>query len=205
MRVILKQSVPKVGKEGQVVSVKPGFARNFLFPQGMAIVADKAQLKALEVRNSRIAQQLEDTKSGAENEAEKLNGKTVRIQAKAGELGRLFGAVTSQDVADAIKQDLGVELEKKQVGLLQPIKRLGTFGVEIDLHRLVDCEVNVEVFDPEYVGVEEERMEELDEVLAEDEAEKEAALQATIEASSAEEASEEAAPAEESADEEETN
>ncbi len=196
MRVILKQSVPKVGKEGQVVSVKPGFARNFLFPQGMAIVADKAQLKALEIRNSRIAQQLEDTKSGAEQQAEKLNGKSVRIQAKAGELGRLFGAVTSQDVADAIKQDLGVELEKKQVGLLQPIKRLGTFSIEIDLHRLVDCEVNVEVFDPEYIGVEEERMEELDEVLAEDEAEKEAALQATIEASS------EAAPEEEAAAEE---
>jgi large subunit ribosomal protein L9 len=148
MRVILKQSVPKVGKEGQVVRVKAGFARNFLFPRGMAVVADKSQVRVLEARNKRLEKQLEATKSGAEEIAAKLNGKRIRMEVRSGAGQRLFGAVTSQDIADAIKEQLGVELEKKLVGILQPIKQLGHFGIDIDLHRHVDCRVHLDVVDP---------------------------------------------------------
>ena len=123
MKVILNQTVPKVGKEGQVVNVKDGYARNYLFPR--------------------------ETKAAAETLKEKLEGKSVSIEAKVGkELGKLYGAITSQDVADAIKAQLGVDLEKKQVGLLEPIKRLGKFKLSIDLHREVDAHIELNVFDP---------------------------------------------------------
>jgi len=148
MRVILKQTVPKVGKEGQVVRVKNGFARNFLFPRGMAVVADKAQLRVLEARNKRLESQLADTKSAADESASKLDGKSVRIEVKSGTGQRLFGAVTAQDIADVIKDQLGVEIDRKIVGILQPIKQLGHFNIEIDLHRQVDCKVTVHVVDP---------------------------------------------------------
>ena len=148
MRVILKQTVPKVGKEGQVVRVKNGFARNFLFPRGMAVVADKAQLRVLEARNKRLEAQLSETKSAADESASKLDGKSVRIEVKSGTGQRLFGAVTAQDIAEVIKDQLGVEIDRKIVGILQPIKQLGHFHIEIDLHRQVDCRVTVHVVDP---------------------------------------------------------
>ena len=148
MKVLLKQPVPKVGKEGQVVKVKNGFARNFLFPRGMATVADKAQLKVLEARNKKLEAQLADTKEAADAVAEKLNGGEVRIEVKSGIGERLYGAVTSQDLADAIKEQLGVEIEKRAVGILQPIKQLGSFSIEIDLHRQVDCKIVANIIDP---------------------------------------------------------
>jgi large subunit ribosomal protein L9 len=157
MKVILKQTVPKVGKEGQVVNVKNGYARNFLFPRSLAIVADDKQVAALGRRHAKIEQLLADTKAGAEQIKEKLHGQKVRIPGKVGkELGKLFGSITAQDVADAIKAQLGVSLEKRQVGIIEPIKRLGDHAVEIDLHRDVDAVVTVRVFDPENPEVEAE-------------------------------------------------
>lgn len=148
MKVILKKTVPNVGKEGQVVRVKDGFARNFLFPQGMATVADKGQLKVLESKNKKLESALASTKEGAQAIAERLDGKRIRMEVRAGTGHRLFGAVTSQDIADSIKEHLGVEVEKKTVGILQPIKQLGHYSIEIDLHRFVDCKIHVDVVDP---------------------------------------------------------
>lgn len=152
MKVILNQTVPKVGKEGQVVTVKDGFARNYLFPRGLAILADKAQVAALEKRNARLAEKEAGTVASAQELAEKLNGQIVRIEGKVGAAaGKLFGAVTSQDVADAIASQLNVKLEKKQIALIEPIKRLGSHAVELDLHRQVDAHLTVVVFDPNVV------------------------------------------------------
>jgi len=149
MKVILKQTVPKVGKEGTVVAVADGFARNYLFPRGLAIVADKNQLKALEVRNVRLSAKFADAKSSAEVLKEQINGKTVRIPGQVGkDQGKLFGAITSQNVADAIRKQLGVEVDKRNVALIEPIKRLGDHTVEVDLHREVDAKLIVQVFDP---------------------------------------------------------
>src|SRR3954471_9614484 len=90
-----------------------------------------------------------DLQSGAEGVQSQLDGKMVRIEGKVGaSAGKLFGAITSQDVADAIKEQLGVKLEKKQVALVEPIKRLGKHRVLLDLHRSVDAHVTVEVYDP---------------------------------------------------------
>jgi large subunit ribosomal protein L9 len=150
MKVILKQSVPKVGKEGQVVSVKDGFARNYLFPRGMAILADKSQLGVLARRNAKIEAKLAETKAEAESVRDVINGKVVEIAGHVGkDTGRLFGAVTAQDIADAIERQFKVSVDKRAVLLTQPIKRLGDHVVEIDVHRLVDIRLTVRVFDPE--------------------------------------------------------
>jgi large subunit ribosomal protein L9 len=152
MKVILNQTVPKVGKEGHVVNVADGFARNYLFPRGLAIVADKRQVAALEKRNARIEARTAGERAAAESLKEKLNGKSVRIEGKVGQdTTKLFGAITSQDVADAIKAQLGETIEKKQIALIEPIKRLGNHRVELDLHRSVDAIVTVEVYDPNAV------------------------------------------------------
>lgn len=149
MKVILNQTVPKVGKEGTVVTVADGFARNYLFPRGLAIVADKNQLRALEIRNVRLAAKSADAKTAAEALKEKIDNKTVRIAGQVGkDHGKLFGAITSQNVADAIRKQLGIEVDKRNVGVIEPIKKLGFHVVEIDLHREVDAKVTVEVFDP---------------------------------------------------------
>jgi large subunit ribosomal protein L9 len=149
MKVILNQTVPKVGKEGSVVTVADGFARNYLFPRGLAILADKKQVEALGKRNARIAERTAGQKTAAEGVRDQLDGKSVRIEGKVGSgTTKLFGAITSQDVVDAIKSQLGVSLDKKQVALIEPIKRLGKHDVELDLHREVDAKVIVDVFDP---------------------------------------------------------
>jgi large subunit ribosomal protein L9 len=152
MKVILKQAVPKLGKEGQVVTVKDGYARNFLFPQSMAVIADKKQLQVLERQHAKVAAELEATKANAEALRERIHGKSIQFQTKAGADGRLFGAVTSQDIADLIKSELGETVEKKNVLLLRPIKRLGRYDIELNVHRNVNIELKLSVFDPEYIG-----------------------------------------------------
>ncbi len=156
MRVILNQTVPKVGKEGQVVRVARGYARNYLFPRGLAILADKKQLAVIERRRERLAEADASSVEGAQALKEKLDGKSIRIEAKAGHgTTKLFGAVTSQNIADALKEQLKVSLEKKQVALIDPIKRLGKHSVHLDLHREVDAEITLEVFDPNAPVIEE--------------------------------------------------
>jgi len=167
MKVILNKTVPKVGKEGDVVTVADGYARNFLFPRQLAVVAEKNQLAALQARQARIEAKTAGQKSDAEGLKEKLDGKEIKIEGKVGAAaGKLFGAITSQDVADAIKSQLKVTLDKKQIALVEPIKKLGKHQVMLDLHRSVDAHVTVDVFDPnapveptvreEYVPTEEE-------------------------------------------------
>jgi large subunit ribosomal protein L9 len=149
MKVILKRTVPKLGKQGQVVNVKPGYARNFLFPQGMAVFADRGQMKALEMQNARMAAKLAETRADAEKVSAKVNGLRLVIQGRSGDTGKLFGAITSPDVVDAVKKASGVELDRRQVLLLQPIKQTGTHVVELDIHRDLDVSVSVVVYDPE--------------------------------------------------------
>lgn len=152
MKVILNQTVPKVGKEGTVVTVADGFARNYLFPRGLAILADKSQVAALGKRNERVAAKTAGEKAAAEALREQLNGKEVRIEGKVGkDQSKLFGAITNADIADAIKSQLKVTLDRKQIALIDPIKRLGSHHVELDLHREVDAVISVVVFDPNAV------------------------------------------------------
>jgi large subunit ribosomal protein L9 len=149
MKVILLQTVPKVGKEGSVVNVADGFARNYLFAKGLAILADKNQIAALEKKNARVAAKTAGEKATAEALRERLNGKSVRIAGQVGAAqGKLFGAITAQAIADAVKSQLGEAIDRRQIALIDPIKRLGHFQISLDLHREVDAVIDVEVFDP---------------------------------------------------------
>lgn len=155
MKVILKQTVPKVGKEGTIVTVADGYARNYLFPRKLAILAEKNQIAALERRQAKVAEKTAGQKAAAETLREALHGKTVRIEGKVGkDSAKLFGAITSQDVIDLIKSQLGQTVDKKQVAMIEQIKRLGVHDVELDLHPQVDAVVKVEVYDPNAVVAE---------------------------------------------------
>ncbi|MCW5947543.1 MAG: 50S ribosomal protein L9 [Fimbriimonadales bacterium] len=167
MKVILNQTLPKVGKEGQVVNVADGFARNFLFPRGIAVPATKGTLALLEKQNAKVAEELASTKAGAAGLAEKVDGQTIRLVGKTAKGSpKLFGAITSADIAAGIKESLGVEIDKKTVALLHPIKRIGVYEVLIDLHRDVDATIKLEIADEEgNLGIElpTERLPEMEE------------------------------------------
>lgn len=148
MKVVLKQMVPKLGKEGQVVNVADGYARNFLFPRGLAALAHKGELARLERLQKKIESDLEKTRLSAGELGEKLNGLTVRVTGNTAKgQTKLFGAITSTDISNAIKETIGLEIDRHKIVLLHPIKRIGVYEVAVDLHRDVDAVIKVEVAD----------------------------------------------------------
>jgi len=148
MKVILLKSVPKVGKEGTVANVADGYARNYLFPRGLAIVAEKSQLASLDKKNAHLAAKTAGQKTAAEGVAASLKGKSIRIPGEVGGQGKLFGAITSEKIALEIASQLGATVDKKAIALHDPIRKLGVYPIEIDLHREVSVTITLTVFDP---------------------------------------------------------
>ena len=148
MKVILNKTVPKVGKEGTVVNVADGYARNYLFPRGLAIVAEKSQVAALDRKNAHLAAKTAGLKTAAEGVGTSLNGKTIRIAGEVGGQGKLFGAITSERIATEIASQLGQTVDRKAIALHDPIRKLGRYTIELDLHREVSATITLVVFDP---------------------------------------------------------
>ena len=146
MQVILLKDVKGQGKAGQVVKVSDGYARNMLFPRKLAMEATPANMKVLEREREKIEAQRAIDKQVAEEIKAKIESKTVRVISKAGENGRLFGAVTSKDIAEAIQKEFLVELDKKKIDLDAPIKQTGITEVTLKLFPGVQakCKVDVE-------------------------------------------------------------
>ena len=145
MIVILKQDVPGTGRAGEVVKVSDGFARNMLIPRGMALEATEGNVRSLERQQELQKKKAAESKAHAEAQAEELKTKSVTIKAKAGEGGRLFGAITSKDVSDAIKDQLGFDIDKKKIELDNPIKNVGTYEAKLKLYPEVKGSIKVEV------------------------------------------------------------
>ena len=145
MIVILKQDVKGTGKAGDVVKVSDGYARNLLIPKGMAMEATEGNVRSLEKQKALQEKKAAEGKADAERVAEGLKEKKVVIKAKAGEGGRLFGAITSKDIADAIKDQLKLTFDKKKIELENPIKTLGTYSVDIRVYPEVKGTLTVEV------------------------------------------------------------
>ncbi len=145
MKVILQQDIPKIGKEGEIITVADGYARNYLFPRKLAVLAEGGVLKNLQMRQALEERRSEKIKSDADQAASQLTGKTVTVPAKAGANDRLYGSITAQDIADAIKTSLGVAVDKRKVQLIDPIKAMGTYTIPVKLHRDVSVPVTVEV------------------------------------------------------------
>ncbi|TVQ59803.1 MAG: 50S ribosomal protein L9 [Spirulina sp. DLM2.Bin59] len=145
VQVVLNKNVTKLGQNGDVVEVAPGYARNYLFPQGFAIPASPGVLKMVEQRREKERQRLLEIKKQAE--AQKVALSTVgrlRITKQAGEGNAIFGTVTSQDIADLILQQAGQEIDKRNITLPE-INQLGNYQVEIKLHAEVTALVDIEV------------------------------------------------------------
>ncbi len=142
MEVILKKDVEKLGAAGLVTSVKSGYARNYLLPQGLALVATPANLKVVQREKEKAAVQLEKQKQQALVLADKINTTSITITVQAGEEGVLFGSVTNQDIAQAYKNE-GIAIDKKKIDLVDPIKEVGVFKVSVRLHPEVTAEAKI--------------------------------------------------------------
>lgn len=145
MQVILQQEVTSLGVEGDVVNVARGYANNYLVPKGMAIVATSGNLKQLDAKKAVLDKKKAVAKTEAEKVAAKLSGKQISIAAKVGGEGKLFGSVGIKDIHEAIKEQLGVDVDRKSVLLKEVVKETGTFSVDIRLHSDVTVGMVVEV------------------------------------------------------------
>ena len=145
MEIILKQDVKNLGYKDDVVNVKPGYGRNFLIPQGLAQLATDSSKKVLTETVKQRAFKDQKIKTAAESAAAKLKEMLVKVGAKAGESGKIFGSVTSVQLADAIKK-LGVDVDRKNITLSnEAVKTLGKYSAEVRLHKDVVTTVNFEV------------------------------------------------------------
>jgi large subunit ribosomal protein L9 len=142
MRIILKQDDENLGDAGQIISVKDGFARNYLIPRGVAYEATNANLKRFEEEKKHLLLKSEKEKKQSEMLAEKLEKVSCTISVAVGEEDKLFGSVTSQDIADAL-QEKGIELDKRKIQLEEPIKSLGIYTIPTRLHPEVNANVKV--------------------------------------------------------------
>ena len=140
MKVILTQDVKSLGKKGELVNASDGYARNFLFPRKLAVEAN-AQAKN---RESAEKYRLETELKNAKEVAAKINGKTVKLTAKAGQGGKIFGSVTAKEVAESISRQFGVSVDKRKVSM-EDIKSFGTFSAEVKVYNGVNATVYVSV------------------------------------------------------------
>jgi large subunit ribosomal protein L9 len=144
MQVILREDIDKLGKIGDLVKVKDGFGRNYLIPTKKAIEATPKNVNAMEHAKKMVSDRLRKLKKEATADADRITGLSLTIKAKAGEEGKLFGSVTSMDIAEAAKAQ-GVAIDKRKIVLEEPIKRLGEFAVPVKLHADVTADLKVAV------------------------------------------------------------
>ena len=145
MRIVLRADVDNVGKKGDIIDVADGFARNFLLPKGHAIPATAGvETQATAMRRSRDLKDAKDREAG-ETIARKLVPMVIRLQARAGGEGKLFGSITSQDIVAAVAEQAGVELDRRKVHLDDPIRTVGTHEVPVKLHTDVQFRITLEV------------------------------------------------------------
>jgi len=144
IKVILKEDVKGLGQMGSVVNVANGYGRNYLVPKNLAVEASPKNIKQFEHEKNVILKKAKLIVRSAEDLAKKISGITLTIEAQSGEEDKLFGSVTSMDIAEALSKQ-GVEIDKRKIVLEEPIKRLGTFSVPVKIHQDVSANVTVEV------------------------------------------------------------
>ncbi|MGN0032523.1 MAG: 50S ribosomal protein L9 [Candidatus Limimorpha sp.] len=147
MQIILIQDVKNLGYKNDIVNVKPGYARNFLIPQGMAILATESARKVLAENMRQQAYKQEKIKKEAQDLATILENLTLRIPAKAAATGKIYGSVNNVQIANAIKEAKGIEIDRKQIIIDDDtIKEVGNYTAKIRLHKEVSVDINFEVF-----------------------------------------------------------
>ena len=144
IQVILKEDVPNLGRSGELVSVKPGYGRNYLIPQGLAMVATRKNVAEMEHHRAAIAAQAAKTRKDAESVAARLGGVTVRLERQVGEGDKLFGSVTARDIEEALSAQ-GHKVDRKKIALADAIKTLGEHPVQIKVARDITAQITVVV------------------------------------------------------------
>ena len=143
MKVILTQDIKGQGKKGQLVEVSDGYARNFLFPKKLAAEADAKAIGDAKNKEAAAARKIELEKAAAHELAEKLQAVLVKIQSKAGADGRLYGSITSSDIADALKAQSGIEIDRRKINLDKPIRTHGKYELDVKLYAGISGKLNV--------------------------------------------------------------
>ena len=144
MKVILKQDIKNVGKKDEIINAADGYARNFLFPKGLAVPADNSNMNELKLKQKSVANQKAKDLESSKQLAEDLKTKTLEISVKAGNNGKLFGGVTSKEISVALKEQLNIEIDKKKI-MTDVIKQEGIYKVNLKLLEGVIAVVNVHV------------------------------------------------------------
>ena len=144
MKIILKQDVKDLGKKGELVSVSDGYAKNYLIPRKLAVVADAGAMNELKNREAAAQHKIEVEKQAARDVAAALEGKTVKVTAKAGANGKLFGSVTSREIAEAIAASYGPEIDKKKI-VCEDIRAFGTYPFAIRIYTGIQINMYVTV------------------------------------------------------------
>ena len=148
MKVILKQDVKGQGKKGELVNVSDGYARNYLFPHGLAMEANASAMNELKNREQAAAYKQEQEKKQAENAASALEGKTVHISARGGQNGRLFGSVTTKEVAEELEKQYHITVDKRKIEM-EDIKAFGSYTAEVRLGQKISARITVMVGEKE--------------------------------------------------------
>lgn len=144
MKVVLKQDVKGLGKKGELVNTSDGYARNFLFPKGLAVEANAQSMTELKNREQAQKYKIETETAAAKKAAAEIQGKTIRIKAKAGANGKLFGSVTSKEIAEKLKEEFKLDVDKRKVAV-EDIKQFGTFEFEVKLYQGISAKLYVSV------------------------------------------------------------
>ncbi len=144
MKVILKQDVKKLGKKGELVNASDGYARNYLFPRGLATEANASAMNDFNNKENAKKYHKQQEIDAAKADATKLDGKTFKLTAKAGANGKLFGSVTAKDVSAVIKTDLGLDIDKRKISV-EDIKQFGTYEAEIKVYQGISAKIYVQV------------------------------------------------------------
>jgi large subunit ribosomal protein L9 len=145
VKIILKQDVPNLGQEGDVEEVADGYARNYLIPQGMAMVATPGAMKDFEHRQKIRAKKHERMKKHAEGLARRVTAQTLTFEVKTGETGQLYGSITNADIAEALEEKVGEEIDRRDIPLSEPIRSIGEHFVPVHLMEDVEPQVRVVV------------------------------------------------------------
>ena len=143
MKVILKQDLKGTGKKGEMINVSDGYARNYLLPRGLAIEANAQAMGELKAKQAAAEHKAAVEKQAAQELCDQLKGKTVKIGAKAGQGGKLFGSVTAKEISEAIAQQYGAQVDKRKIVLDADIKAFGNYTVQIKLHPGITAELYV--------------------------------------------------------------
>ncbi len=144
VKLILREDVPKLGDAGEVVVVRPGYARNYLLPQGKAILATEAQVRELEHHKRLIAEKVAKQLQELAAERDRIEQIVLEVRALAGGEGRLFGSVTAAQIAELLAER-GVEIDRRKIDLAEPIKELGEHSISIVLHREISARIKLKV------------------------------------------------------------